>query len=86
MKESVLDGLNGSEQVPTRIVRTVIPDGPGRKLIYTQSDGMYVGTIRIEGMTFEGLKLMLQDAQNYVAETTGGIAVASHLPPGAQRQ
>jgi hypothetical protein len=70
--------VNGSTQ--PAMLRTVLNENPGTRIIYTLSNGMYLGSIRIDMMSADALKAMAQDFQAFVAEQTGGI---QQVPAGA---
>lgn len=75
------DKVNGSPQLT--VVRNVLNENPGTRIIYNLSNGMYLGSIRIDMMSIDALKAMAQDFQAFVAEQTGGI---QQVPAGALAQ
>jgi hypothetical protein len=70
--------VNGSVQ--PSLVRTVLNRNPGTRIVYTLTNGMYLGSIEIDMMSAEALKAMTEDFQAFVAQQTGGI---QQVPAGA---
>jgi hypothetical protein len=63
--------------------RTALLAGGINRLIYTMSNGDYVGSIVFDGVNPDALRALANDFQAFIVEQTGGISVA---PPGALRQ
>jgi hypothetical protein len=70
--------MNGSKQIA--MIRTVIPQPNGAKIVYTTSQGGYVGTVVFDASSPDALSALGNDFQAFCAQQTGGIQVA---PPGS---
>jgi hypothetical protein len=79
--------VNGASGAPVQaaLLRTVINLNPGLKIVYTLSNGMYLGTILLDGASQDALSAMANDLQAFVADQTRGVQVATNLPPGLQQ-
>jgi hypothetical protein len=79
--------LNGSAplaaQAQTALVRNVIQQPPGLKLVYTTSQGAFVGELEVLATSGEALAAIANDFQAFAAQQTGGVQIAGRLPPGA---
>jgi hypothetical protein len=67
--------MNGSKP-HINVIRTVIPQASGAKVIYTTSQGGYLGTLVFDAQSPEALGVIGNDFQSFCAQQTGGIQVA----------
>lgn len=70
--------INGHE---VRLLRQVIQMAGANKVIYTLSNGTYMGSIIFDGMSNDALKMMAADFQAFITESVGGIV---QVPAGAR--
>ena len=50
------------------VIRTVLAISGGVELVYTSSDGQYVGRIRAEAINEGAMKIMAEDVLTFLAE------------------
>lgn len=74
--------INGHAEV--RMLRQVIQTTGSNRVIYTLSNGQYLGSITFDGMTNDALKMMAADFQAMITEVAGGIVQVpgARLPQG----
>jgi hypothetical protein len=77
-----MEKLNGAAAPPV-MLRTPIMVGGGNRLVYTMSNGAYVGSIVFDGMTADLLRAMAQDFVAFINQQTGGLALAPASALGA---
>lgn len=66
------------------LIRNVIPMNPGLKIVYTLSNGAYLGTLTVEASAQDALRTLVDDFHSFIHEQTSGLALArGGLPPGA---
>lgn len=73
MEQSINGAVNGH---PAALIRTAMQQAGVNRVIYTLSNGQYVGTIHFDGMSADLLRAMAQDFHAFINEQTGGVALA----------
>jgi hypothetical protein len=77
------NGANGSAQPPQRnLLQSVLPTPNGLRLIYTYSDGIYVGEIVVTAHDNATMALIANVFQAFAADHARGLQVATQLPRG----
>jgi hypothetical protein len=68
------DHVNGG--TPPQMVRSLIPAPPGGEhtVIYTLSNGQYIGEIKFRATSNDFLRAMSQDFLALIQQQTGGVA------------
>jgi hypothetical protein len=84
MNEKALNGSAEAAPAAIQLRRTIIPHGAGQKIVYTMSDGAYLGCVVHESMNTDALKVMAQDFHDFVAQSCGGLMVARGALPKTQ--
>ena len=78
------DKPNGT--TPT-LKRWMIPISGRTKVVYTMSDGSYVGTMEYDAISMPAVLAMLNDLQALAAQQAGGIIASAGMPmPGLKPQ
>jgi hypothetical protein len=65
---------------PLTMRRTFIKGPTSNRLIFTMSDGTYLGSIEFDTSSSQAALMIAKDFQAFVSESIGGIM---QLPPGA---
>lgn len=50
------------------VIRTVLMRDGGMELVYTASDGQYIGRLRVEAIGEPAMKIMAEDFTEFLAE------------------
>ena len=72
--------LNGNAQ-PVAMIRNVLNSGGVNRIVYTLSNGQYVGSLTFDGQSTEAVKAMADDFQAFMAEQAGSLL---KVPPGTR--
>lgn len=79
---------NGAEkQQGSNLRRNLVPHPDCLELIYTDSsNGQYVGTITVRGITPNALRAMLEDANLFIIEESRKMQFAANQAPPKGKQ
>lgn len=68
---------SGEAQVTLTVIKSMIPRGNGAKIIYTLSNGQFVGSIDFDIAHPQFFKMMGAEFQQFCAEQGGTIQIPS---------
>jgi hypothetical protein len=71
---------NGTTPPAPMLMQTIIHEQPGARMIYTDTTGKYIGTIKFDAVSADALKAITAQFQAFVAAQTGGLQVVSGMP------